>query len=214
MDPQVSTSFIPKKNLETAAARPTGRSTGLLLLLATLLFVASLVAAGSVFAYQGLLKQSIASKSASLALNEKAYDPGVIQELIRVDTRLNEAKTLLDKHVAPSAMFAFLSQQTLEKVQFVNFEYSINPDGSSKIGLNGLADSFSTVALQSDQFGASKILKDVVFSGVTVDAATGKVSFSVTANVASSLTLYSNALTTNPVIPVEGNESTTTSPTQ
>jgi len=203
MDPQVSNSFIPKKNLETAAARPAGKGTGLLLLLAVLIFVASLVAAGSVFAYQGLLKQSISSKSASLKLNEKAYDPGVIQELIRVDSRLNEAKSLLEKHIAPSAIFAFLAQQTLEKVQFTNFSYSVSADGSSKIGLNGLADSFSTVALQSDQFGASKILKNVVFSGVTVDAASGKVGFSVSADVASSLTLYSNALTTNPTIPIE-----------
>lgn len=205
MDPQVSNSFIPKKNLETASARPAGKGTGLLLLLAVLIFVASLVAAGSVFAYQGLLKQSIANKSASLKLNEKAYDPGVIQELIRVDTRLNEAKSLLDKHIAPSAIFAFLAQQTLEKVQFVNFSYNVSQDGSSKITLNGLADSFSTVALQSDQLGASKILKNVVFSGVTVDAASGKVGFSVSADVASSLTLYSNALTTNPAIPIEEN---------
>ncbi len=211
MDPQVSSSFIPKKNLESAVTRPSGRSTGLLLLLAILIFVASLVAAGGVFAYKGLLKQSIASKSNSLSLNQKAYDPGVIQELTRVDTRINEANTLLDKHIAPSAIFGFLSQQTLEKVQFVNFNYEggTGIDGSSKISLNGLADSFSTVALQSDQFGASKILKDVVFSGVTVDATTGKVSFSVSASIVPSLTLYTNVLSASPVEVLNGEEGTT-----
>ncbi len=149
---------------------------------------------------------SIASKSASLALNEKAYDPGVIQELTRVDSRINEANILLDKHIAPSAIFGFLAQQTLEKVQFISFDYNAGAttDGYSKINMNGLADSFSTVALQSDQFGASKILRDVVFSGVTVDSATGKVSFSVSATVVPSLTLYSNVLSATPTALPEG----------
>ena len=203
MDPQVSTSFIPKKNLETVSARPSGRGTGLILLIAILIFVASLVAAGGVFAYKQLLTQSIASKSASLALNEKAYDPGVIDELGRVDTRIAQAKNLLHAHVAPSAIFSFLGQQTLEKVQFLTYDYSLQPDGSAKISLTGLADSFSTVALQSDQFGASKILKEVVFSGVSVDTATSKVTFAVSAIVDPSLILYSNAIIANPVTPIQ-----------
>lgn len=202
MDPQVSPSFIPKKNLETISARPAGRGTGLFFLIAVLVFIASLVAAGAVFAYDKLLNQSIASKGASLALNQKAYDPGVIQELSRVDTRITEAKKLLASHVAPSAIFAFLSQQTLEKVQLVSYDYSLNPDGSAKIGLTGVADSFSTVALQSDQFGASKILKDVVFSNVSVDATAG-VSFAVSATIDPSLIVYSNAISANPATPIQ-----------
>lgn len=203
MDPQVSTSFIPKKNLETVSARPGGAGTGLVLLVAILIFIASLIAAGAVFAYEQLLTQSIASKAQSLSLNEKAYDPGVIDELSRVDDRIAQAQMLLKKHIAPSAIFAFLSQQTLEKVQFVSFGYDSNADGSAKLTLGGLADSFSTVALQSDQFGASKILKDVVFSGVSVDQTSGKVSFSVSATIDPSLILYSNALSANPATPIQ-----------
>ncbi len=209
MDPQVSPSFIPKKNLETISARPSGRGTGLVLLIAILIFLASLIAAGAVFAYEKLLAQSISSKSASLALNEKAYDPAVIQELSRVDTRISQAKDLLSKHVAPSAIFGFLSQQTLEKVQFTSFGYTLGADGSGKISLKGIADSFSTVALQSDQLGASKILKDVEFSGVSVDSTTGKVGFSVAATIDSSLINYGNALSANPAVP----NTTETAPT-
>lgn len=197
MDPQVSGSFIPKKTLESASSRGSGAATGLLLLLAILVFVASLVAAGAVFAYQGILKQSIASKKNSLALNEKAYDSGVIQELIRVDSRINQANMLLEKHVAPSAVFTFLSQQTLEKVQFTSFDFGIEKEGGSKMLLHGVADSFSTIALQSDQFGASKILKDVVFSEVGAGES-GKINFSVSATVAGDLTRYSNTLSAAP----------------
>ncbi len=192
MDPSVSTSFIPKKSFDSGPARGTGAATGLFLLIAILIFIASLVAAGGAFAYQQLLTKQIAAKSASLTLNEKAYDPTVIQELLRVDTRLTEAKKLLDKHLAPSAIFAFLSQQTLEKVQFTSFTFGNGSDGAPAITLKGLADSFSTVALQSDQFGASKVLKEVVFSDVSADPITGKIGFSVTASVAPSLLLFTN----------------------
>ncbi len=212
MDPHVS-SFIPKKALDTANARGGGvRSTGLLLLLAILIFIASLVAAGAVFAYQGLLNQSIASKSNSLALNQKAYDPGVIQELLRMDSRIKEAKGLLERHVAPSAIFVFLSQQTLERVQFTSFDYGIGQDGDIQINLKGVTDTFSSVALQSDQFGASKVLKDIIFSGVNSDTL-GKINFSVSATVVPSLISYSNALAATPFTPLEAPPAQTSSTT-
>jgi hypothetical protein len=212
MDPTVSTSFIPKKNLDGGSRRGRGSATGFVLLLAILFFITSLVAAGAVFGYTGLLKQSIASKANSLALNEKAYDPGVIQELIRIDNRLKEAKSLLSSHIAPSAIFAFLSQQTLEKVQFTSFDYEIGKDGGAEISLSGLADSFSTVALQSDQFGASKVLKDVVFSEVNIDPTSGKVAFAVKASVIPSLILFKNVLVANPagVVPQDSTPQTPT----
>jgi hypothetical protein len=130
-----------------------------------------------------------------------------------VDTRISQARTLLSAHIAPSAVFAFLSQQTLEKVQLLSYDFELQPNGSAKIGLTGVADTFSTVALQSDQLGASKILKDVVFSGVNVDAATGKVAFSVAATLDPSLILYSNAIVANPAVPNQEQTTDSTSST-
>jgi hypothetical protein len=190
MDPQVQASFIPKRSLDTSAR---GSGTGLFLLIAILLFVASLAAAGGAFLFGQYLNKSLADKKKSLALAQGAYEPGTIQDLARMDQRITQAQSLLDKHVAPSAIFTFLSQQTLEKVSFSSFDYALQSDGSAKITLSGTADSFSTVALQSDQFGASKALRDVVFSGITVGAG-GSVTFSVSATVDASLILYKSTL--------------------
>ncbi len=217
MDPQVSSSFIPKRPIETGPRYGgVAHSTGILLLLAVLIFTASLVAAGAVFAYQGLLNQAITSKSNSLTVNQKAYDPNVVQDLVRMESRLAEAKTLLGAHIAPSAIFALLSQQTLEKVQFVSFGYGIAQDGTIELTLRGVTDSFSSVALQSDQFGASKALKDVVFSGVNSNTS-GTINFSVTAKVIPSLISYANALTVTPSTPLEAPEASevaSTTPSQ
>jgi len=193
MDPQVQASFIPKKSLEMGATPRGGGFGGLLFLIALLIFIASLVAAGASFAYMQYLNNAIASKAKSLALAEGAYDPGTIQDLVRLDSRLTQAKLLLQKHVAASGIFAFLSTQTLANVAFSSFSYNLNSDGSANISMSGSADSFSTVALQSDQFGGNKLLKNVVFTGITADAQ-GHVSFSVSATVDPSVLSYTATL--------------------
>jgi hypothetical protein len=198
MDPQVGASFIPKKPLTGTVSRSRAGGFGIVILIALLLFIASLVSAGAAFLYERFLTASISSKNHSLELAQSAYEPGAIEDLSRLDSRINQARTVLQKHIAPSAIFAFLSTQTLERVRFTNFDYGINTDGSATLTLKGVGDSFSTIALQSDQLGASKVLKDIIFSDIAIDPLTGKVTFSVKANVDSSLILYSKTLLQNP----------------
>jgi hypothetical protein len=206
MDPQVSTSFIPKKQL-VGEPRVHASAYGFILLVLVLIFIASIVAAGAAFGYKQFLNASIVSKKHSLELAEQAYQPGVIQDLTRLDSRINQAKLILGKHMAASGVFAFLASQTLERVKFNSFNYQLKEGGGVDLRLDGEADSFSTIALQSDQFGTSKVLKDVIFSNIVVDPATGRVTFSVTTNVDQSFILYSNS-----VVNLDSQSTDTTSP--
>ncbi len=193
MPPQVPTSFIPKKPLDTGRPVHESGGMGFLFFIALFVFIVSLVAAGGVFAWSNILKASIASKADSLQKAEGAFDIATVQDLIRTDARITNAKTLLRSHVAASSLFAFLSQQTLQSVQFTSFDYKLSTDGTATMVLSGIADSFSSVALQSDQFGASKVLRDVVFSDIKTSTS-GAVSFSVSATVDSSLINYGKSL--------------------
>ncbi len=186
MDPQPQTSFIPKKPL-IGETQPGGG--GLLMLLAIFIFIVSVVAAGGAFAYGKFLDKALSDKDASLKKAEGAFDTASIVDLSRLDIRLGEARELLESHVAPSGVFTFLSATTLERVQFTSLALDIDTEGSGRIQLSGIADSFSSLALQSDQFGAAKVLRDVVFSGITTDAA-GRVVFSVSASVDPSVLSY------------------------
>ncbi|MDZ4226436.1 MAG: hypothetical protein U1C66_03015, partial [Patescibacteria group bacterium] len=106
MDPQVSTSFIPKKPL-TEGRR--GSSSGLIFLLALLIFTGSVVAAGAAFLYGTYLNNALTAKARSLETAQGAFESaGAIENLIRLDSRIKEAKSLLGEHVAPSAIFYFL----------------------------------------------------------------------------------------------------------
>ncbi|MDE2213047.1 MAG: hypothetical protein KGJ34_00730 [Patescibacteria group bacterium] len=211
MDPQAQASFIPKKPLVASAMRPAPHA-GLLWFISILIFFASLIAAGGAFAYEQYLAGAIQSESTSLQEAQAAYDPTVIGDIIRLDSRINAAETLLANHLAPSSIFTFLENNTLQNVSFTGFEYDINPDGSATLTLSGEALDFSSVALQSDTFGQSQALKDVLFSDINVDPGTGHIVFKVSATVDPSLILYRNALSTLSVASSStSNASTTTS---
>jgi len=202
MEPQTPASFIPKKPLDSSMrARSSGAVGGFLFLIGLFLFVVSLLAAGASFAYKGYLKTSIEDKKASLQKAKEAFDLTTIESLMRVDLRMKQASILLQRHIAPSAIFSFLSAQTLQNVQFTSFNYALQDDGSAAIELEGMAASFSTIALQSDQFAASKALKDIVFSNINVGTE-GKIAFSVKATIEPSLINYAKNLTASPAVPV------------
>lgn len=187
MDPVPQGSFIPKQSL---AAASRGSGVGLLFFLALIIFVMSIVAAGAAYGTVRFLNSQIAKKDVQLQRDEGAFNASTIQELVRMDVRIAQARGLVQKHISPSALLYFLSTITLERVQFTSFNFSLNSGGGASLSLNGLADSFSGVALQSDQFSASKVLKDVVFSGIAVDPS-GKITFSVSATVEPDLISYS-----------------------
>ncbi len=186
MDPQVQQSFIPKKPL---VGEPRGAGGGLLSLIAVLIFVGSIASAGAAFAYKTYLDSALISKDKSLKAAEGAFDTSSIRDLERLDIRLTEARELIQNHTAPSGLFTFLSAATLERVQFTSLNLDIGSEGSGKLSMTGVADSFSSLALQSDEFGAAKVLRDVVFSGISTDI-TGRVQFSVSASVDPSVLNY------------------------
>ena len=199
MDATPQASFIPKAAMDSRSGA-SGAFVSLALLIAIFLFVASCVAAGAAFTYQRFLEGKITEDKTSLETAKTQFDPSTIQELVRTDLRINNAKTLLTNHVAPSALFSFLANNTLSSVQFSNFDYTLSENGAATISLQGQADSFATVALQSDLFGSNKLLKDVAFSGVSVTQ-TGSVNFSVKATLNPQVINYKQTLTATNTAP-------------
>lgn len=200
MDIQAQPSFIPKKPLSGPSVHSGSAAFGMFfLLIAVLLFIASVFAAGGSFVYTKYLRSAITSKSDALAKAEEAFDPTTIQDLQRLDARINNASALMQKHVTTVAIFNLLSQQTLESVQLTGFTYSFQANGVAQVSLAGVASNFATVALQSDQYGASEMLDGVVFSSVVVGSA-GTISFNVNADLKPDLVSYAKNLS-NPAIP-------------
>lgn len=191
MAEQFQTSFIPKKTFDVGAPKP-ARTTGVVFTVAGILFALSLVSAGGVFAYERYLESSIANKREALQRAREAFEPELIRELSHLDTKIQTAEQLLNNHLAISGIFDLLQDTTLETVRFTSFSYAIEPEGI-RLSMVGEARSFSSVALQSDEFTENRFISQPVFSGLTLDEQ-GDVLFSATALVSPAVASYSDRM--------------------
>ncbi len=194
METKFQTSFIPKKPLITGERPRSPVGISIFMGIAVIIFVASLAGAGFVFAWKGLLVDSQHKYQQELNEQEKRFKPEEIERLKKKNIRIDFAKELLKNHLSVSEIFSIVGGLTIDGVRFSSLDYS-GPDAKAanggtlaKISMRGIANSFSSIAWQSDVFGSSqrygtnKILKNPVLSDLVVDA-TGNVGFSFMANI-------------------------------
>lgn len=189
------TSFIPKKSL-TVASRPhqsKRSSIGIIFLLTLIIFIGAIALAIGVFLYHQFLLKSVEQKSASLERARAAFEPALIVEIGRLDTRIDSAQDILNNHKAASALFDLLEELTLKSVSFENLDYKIDEGGRISISMRGRSFSFNSVALQSDIFGKNEFIQEPIFSNLNLDNR-GGVIFNVTAFIDSRLISYENAI--------------------
>ncbi|MEY2641062.1 MAG: hypothetical protein RL150_455 [Candidatus Parcubacteria bacterium] len=169
MEPQFKTSFIPKKPIAgplpgSAVSRLAGIN--FLTLLATVVFLAAVLFGAGIFLYNNQLERQIENQVAMLREVQQTFEPNFIAQATRLNQRIVSAERLLERHVSPSAIFAELEASTLQTVSLNNFTFSDNVDGKIIIRASGEGDSFRSIVLQSDQFGKSGYMRDVLFSGL------------------------------------------------
>jgi hypothetical protein len=180
VEPKFKTSFIPKQSLESSVApqRAPRKRVGLGLgsFISLIVFLAAVGLSAGLFLYERYLTESIATKKDT----RDAFQPALIRELTRLDTRIQAAKEILELHVAPSAIFGILEQVTLESVRYDSFDYS-NDNGFPTISMAGVATDFEAVALQSDAYGENNFLIEPVVSDLDSDE--GTITFAFKASV-------------------------------
>lgn len=185
MEPKFRTSFIPKKALATATnlqKKSGGGSFGVIMLLTLIIALGAVILSVGVFLYQQILETSITRKVNTLERARAAFEPALIQELVRIDTRLEAAETILNRHITPSVLFEFIEGLTLKSVQFQDFNLTRISDDKISISMKGIAKDFRGVALQADIFGKSKFIREPIFSNLNLNQE-GKAVFSLSAFV-------------------------------
>ena len=171
MPDRVTTSFIPKESLmQDRSPRPQRRNPFVFLnLIGAGILIITVLAAGGVFLLKSYTEQSIASKRTSLDRQRAAFEPATIEELLRLDKRINASSALLKSHYALTLIFDDLESRTGENVRFKTFKYEPAGPGRFAVSMSGTAKSFNSVAVQSDSFGKSNVVKDPIFSNLNLD---------------------------------------------
>lgn len=201
MEPKYQTSFIPKKPVTTVGPTRSG-GISLLLLVSVIIFLISLGLAGYVFLEKNLLIQKIKENQTTIEANKSGLvsDSITIETLVELNSRINVAKNLLDKHIAVSPVFDFLQKGTLESVRFKNFNFTSSGKDASGVGkmsvqMSGQARDWETIASQADEFGKTdwrKIITEPKISNLSLNP-DGSVSFLFSAFIAPEFLVYENS---------------------
>jgi hypothetical protein len=200
METQFKTSFIPKRPIETSVdLRSSGnapRRVGATIfsLIGTIIFLATLGGYGATFVWQFKLKNDISNQISSLQTAKKEFDERFVQEAARLNVRIQEGSRILDNHVSPSSLYSLLEEYTLQTVGFRQFSFIDNQDGTLGIRGSGDAVRYESIVLQSDAFGKSGFLRNVIFTDLRPSEDTQNVGFSFEATLDPRLVLYRNSL--------------------
>ncbi len=168
---------------------PSGLRFSVLAIVAVILFSASVILSVAVFVYQKSLVGQVNKINAELITMKSSFEESLIDELIRLDKRIEAAKLLLSKHRVTVPFFDLLEKSTLQGVRFSNLEISADAKGVLTVEMDGQAISFNSIALQSDVFGAEPKMRVPSFSGVNVDEK-GNAKFSFKASLDEKSFLY------------------------
>ena len=165
----------------------------MLLLVAAVLFVAALTTAGALFAYRSYLVNDIAYKADLLQEERKSIDPALIRAMARHMARIEAAKEVLAAHIAPTVLFAFLEEITLQNVRYAGMSVTVDAE-EVRVELQGEAANFEAVALQSDIYGNNRMVREALFSDVNRNSE-GAVLFNLDAKMDPRFLRYGNYLT-------------------
>ena len=168
---------------------------GIFTFVATIIFLASIVAAGGMYFYKSSLIKSVAEKNAQLEIARNSFEPALINDLQALDRRIDSATDILSKHIILSPIFDELSRLTLRTIRYTKFSYTISKDtGVVDIKMSGQASDYNSIALQANAFNKSKAIQNVIFSNLTLDER-GKPSFDLSFTVDRSFVSYSVPIT-------------------
>jgi hypothetical protein len=192
MEPQFKSSFIPKKPVSSVSMRQVrSKPLGILFFISAMALTASLLLVGAVFGYGEYLRRAIETKSQALEEARSNLQPALIEELRRLDARMQHTKGVLRNHLALSPVFELLEENTARSVQYDTFSYLFTPGGDIELSFTGKAASFTSLAFQSDVFNRVSMFVSATFSNLTVDEL-GRVGFSLKLIVDPAAISYSN----------------------
>ncbi len=179
MEQEFRTTFIPKKPVTVAAVNPTGpvsRPVGILFVISVVLFVATGVVVGGVYAYRSILTNDVANLKSSLDTVQRGIETNVIKEFTVADKRLRNAQTLLSQHTVLAPVFSVLGTTTLPSIRYTKMDVSFDDSKNLVATLSGESDGYRSIALQSQALSDRTNIKDIIFSNFVVTPK-GNVSF-------------------------------------
>jgi hypothetical protein len=191
MEVKMQTSFIPKKPV-AGNTHSGGGGVSLFLLLAIIIFIVTIATSFGVWIFQKSLVSKIEKLSESLESSRSSYEEKTIIDLIRLNDRIEQSKSLLNKHIAISPLFTVLETKVVKNIRLKNMKFSADNTGKMKLDISGIASSYDALSKQSDIFG-DRVLREYISEPVISDFSPnvdGSISFNFKSSVMPKLVTY------------------------
>lgn len=192
MDPRFQQSAFIPKTPATQSSIKRSAPINVFSLIATIVFIVSLGLGGAVFFLNRLELKKIAEKSQQLDVrNQELKADGTVPDLLRLDSRIQTAKEILNKHIALSAIFSLLEDSVSKNVRFDALDIAFKGDVGT-LAIKGQGKTLNSVAFQSDVLRQRKNeFINPIFSGIDLDEK-NNVNFAIDVSVDSKIPLYKN----------------------
>lgn len=211
MEPHFQTSFIPKRPL-TSNGQNSGMNVAqkqhhgvasVFMIIAVLIFIASLAAVGGAYAWKQYLISAQAGYKQDLAKREQQFNLDLIEQLKEVNVKIDTARQLLSGHLALSGIFDILGKFTIGHVRFQSLDVTAPTNGTTdiKISMHGYGTSLQAVAFQSDvlsqleQYGLRNIVKNPILADPSLSTDGTTVAFDFTATIDPATLSYEKSVT-------------------
>ena len=164
MEPKFQTSFIPKKPVDSSPKSYLYKQpSNIFSVIATLIFVVTLLIAGGLFGYRVMLNNEITAADNEITAARADFQEKTIKEIIRYNNQMEAANQILNNHIVIYPLLAQLEEQTLRNVSFETLKYLREGD-KVKIEGNVIAKSYNALAQQSEKFNSNKFLIEPTLS--------------------------------------------------
>ena len=202
-------SFIPKQVAQNATpGRVRKRRTfNNLAFVGNLFLGISILLAVGTFAYKYYITTTLEDARAQLEAEQGRFSEADFNTVYAFNRHLDAAEFLLDRHSAPSKIFAALEESTKQSIQYTDFELRRSTGGDITVTLDGATDAFGKIVLQNLQYVQSDILRGATVTGVSLGAeAEGEVVsdeeviFKVSSNVSATDIGYTAPVVVQPVV--------------
>ena len=177
MEPSFPTSFIPKRPIDPTAVADQSvhshRRFSVASFLTFIIVLATVISYVGTFFYQKTLTIQVQQSKDALAKARDGIGTDFVTDMKRLDDRITSIKTLLAQHIVVTPIFQALEATTLHSVQYKNLTYSFDPTSTTgkdvSVTLDGATKNYASLALQSDAFLGNALIKNPIFSNLTID---------------------------------------------
>ncbi len=199
MEPKFQTSFIPKKPIvaNPGSAITVVRTTSIVSVVSSVLFLITIMTAGGLFFYKGLLKGQIEEADKNIISARAAFEPEKIKELVDAHSRIVSSQKLLERHVMVSNLLTLLQELTVRKMRFTDFEYAHAETGPT-LALKGEVQTYNALAQQGELFANTEFIKKSEFSNFDLGD-NGYISFDIIAEIDPNLISYKKNIESQPL---------------